>query len=269
MSKTKLIAEESSSKIQLTNELVMALFIDADNISHTLMEQIHEEATKYGSVAMKRIYGDWNSPGMQGWREKIKDHALTPCQVFSNRKGKNATDSALIIDTMDVLHDGIIEGFCIVSNDSDFTRLAMTIKEHGKFVLGIGSKDSHASFRNACNVYVSTQNIDPESQDADKEKKESATSGKSSSERTSQKKMDAQLKEIRELLMKAYDIAEENNLTVNLSLLTSTILKLNPEFDSRTYGKKKMIELIEQQSDLFKIERRNDQTIMIIRIGEQ
>ncbi|EQD67977.1 protein containing DUF88, partial [mine drainage metagenome] len=125
----------------------------------SLIGEMLEEASKYGTLIIRRVYGDWTSPSLQSWRAVLQEHALDPEQQFSNVAGKNATDSALIIDAMDILHRGVVRGFCIVSSDSDYTRLAKRIREEGFFVMGIGRAATPAAFRNACHVFVSAENL--------------------------------------------------------------------------------------------------------------
>ena len=135
----------------------VAVLIDCDNISHQLCEAIFEEASAHGTLGIKRAYGDWTSPGLVGWRARLPGHALQPIQQFAYTAGKNATDSALIIDAMDLLYSGNVDVFCIVSSDSDFTRLAMRLRESGKTVYGIGAKKTPISFQHACDRFTYTE----------------------------------------------------------------------------------------------------------------
>jgi uncharacterized LabA/DUF88 family protein len=132
----------------------LAVLIDADNVSSANIRAIMEEITKYGSATIRRIYGDWTRSGMNGWKEVLLEHAITPIQQYSYTTGKNATDSAMIIDAMDILYTGQVEGFCIISSDSDFTRLATRLREAGMHVLGIGEKKTPNPFVVACDKFV-------------------------------------------------------------------------------------------------------------------
>src|SRR3989338_9881819 len=137
----------------------IAMLIDGDNAQPSLIEKMVAEASKYGLVTIRRVYGDWTTPQMKSWKELLSNHAIQPIQQFQNTIGKNATDSALIIDAMDILYEGTVSSFCLVSSDSDYTRLATRIREKGLFVMGIGQKTTPRAFVNACEVFVYTQNL--------------------------------------------------------------------------------------------------------------
>lgn len=126
--------------MESNNELKLAVLIDADNVSYTNVKGMLEEIAKYGTPTFKRIYGDWTKPQLSGWKKVLLENAITPVQQYSYTTGKNSTDSALIIEAMDILYTGGVDGFCIVSSDSDFTRLATRLREAGKKVFGIGQK---------------------------------------------------------------------------------------------------------------------------------
>ena len=143
--------EEKSRKI--------ALLIDGDNAQPTLISDILAEVGKYGLITIRRIYGDWTTVNMAGWKKVLHENAIQPVQQFRYTVGKNATDSALIIDAMDILHGRLVDGFCIVSSDSDYTRLATRIREAGYFVMGIGKRSTPKAFINACNVFIYTENL--------------------------------------------------------------------------------------------------------------
>ena len=138
----------------------VAVLIDCDNISHQLCGAIFEETSGHGTLGIKRGYGDWTSPTLSGWKAKLSDHALQPIQQFAYTAGKNATDSALIIDAMDLLYSGNVDVFCLVSSDSDFTRLAMRLRESGKTVYGIGGKKTPVAFQNACDRFTYTEVVE-------------------------------------------------------------------------------------------------------------
>ena len=134
-----------------------ALLIDSDNISHKYISYILDEMTKYGVTTYKRIYGDWTSPQAGSWREELLKNSIIPIQQFQNTVGKNATDSALIIDAMDILYTHNVDGFCIVSSDSDFTRLASRLRESGMNVIGMGEEKTPRSFRAACSIFTNLE----------------------------------------------------------------------------------------------------------------
>src|SRR5665647_1809074 len=144
----------------------IALLIDGDNAQPSLIGQILTEAGKYGLVTIRRIYGDWTTVNMSGWKNALHDSAIQPIQQFRYTIGKNATDSAMIIDAMDILHSNVVDGFCLVSSDSDYTRLATRIRETGIFVMGIGEKKTPKPFVNACDVFVYTENLVTETKPA-------------------------------------------------------------------------------------------------------
>ena len=137
----------------------IAILIDGDNAQANLLPQTLVEAGKYGLVTVRRIYGDWTTSSMNSWKDVLNFHAVQPIQQFRYTIGKNATDSAMIIDAMDLLHSGVVDGFCLVSSDSDYTRLATRIRESGVFVMGIGEKKTPKPFVNACDVFVYTSNL--------------------------------------------------------------------------------------------------------------
>src|SRR6266498_3371100 len=135
-------------------DIRLAVLIDADNIAYHSAKDILEEIAKYGTPTFKRIYGDWTKPHVTGWKNVLLEHAITPIQQYSYTQGKNATDSAMIIDAMDILYSGKVEGFCIVSSDSDFTRLATRLREAGMKVFGIGEKKTPPAFIASCNKFI-------------------------------------------------------------------------------------------------------------------
>src|SRR5512147_2934804 len=140
----------------------IAMLIDGDNAQPSLIEEILSEAGKYGNVTVRRIYGDWTTSSMNSWKDYLHKHAFQPIQQFRYTKGKNATDSAMIIDAMDILYAGHVDGFCVVSSDSDYTKLATRIRESGLFVMGIGRKDTPESFVKACVIFTFTENLMPD-----------------------------------------------------------------------------------------------------------
>ena len=153
MPKETMISTTGSSRI--------AMLIDGDNAQPSLIEKMLAETTKYGLITIRRIYGDWTAVNMGGWKEMLQTFAIQPIQQFRYTTGKNATDSAMIIDAMDILYSGGVDGFCLVSSDSDYTRLATRIREKGFFVMGIGKKITPRAFVNACDVFVYTENLVP------------------------------------------------------------------------------------------------------------
>src|SRR5512142_2686244 len=149
-----------------TRRQKIAVLLDGENAQSSLLPQMLVEAGRHGQVTVRRIYGDWTTNSMNSWKETLNFHAFQPIQQFRYTVGKNATDSAMIIDAMDILHSGVVDGFCLVSSDSDYTRLATRIRETGIFVMGIGEKKTPKAFVNACDLFVYTENLVSESKAA-------------------------------------------------------------------------------------------------------
>ena len=144
-----------------SKDLRLAVLIDADNVPHRLINGILEEIAKYGVPTFKRIYADWTKPHVAGWKTVLLDHAITPVQQYSYTTGKNSSDSALIIDAMDILYTGRVDGFCVVSSDSDFTRLATRLREAGMKVFGMGEQKTPSPFRAACDKFIYIEILEP------------------------------------------------------------------------------------------------------------
>jgi hypothetical protein len=204
----------------------MAILIDGDNARSKLIKPILEEVSKYGKVTIRRIYGDWTSPSMNSWKTILNELSFTPIQKFSYTKGKNSTDSSLIIDAMDILHDGVVDGFCIVSSDSDYTGLAKRIREEGVFVMGIGEKKTPTAFVHSCELFTYCETIEPgRSQPETK-----ASAGNKAKNNDKKTAID------RALIDKAFDMSVNDDDTAFISLIGTNLRKLDPSFDSRTYG---------------------------------
>lgn len=240
----------------------IAFLVDGDNASPSLIAEMLAEASKYGTVELRRVYGDWASGRFASWRTLVQEHALVPIQQFANVAGKNATDSALIIDAMDILHEGRFLGFCIVSSDSDYTRLATRMREAGKFVIGIGRAQTPAAFRNACNVFVSTENLFPKSQNPPgapprgPPKRREPEGEKNADEDTSYSRPSPRPpQEALEILTKAFDSIVGPDGYCNSANLGNALLRLDPAFDSRTFGSSKLTDLIERLPHVFDLRR--------------
>ena len=215
----------------------LAVLIDADNVSSVNIKAIMGEITKYGSATIRRIYGDWTKVGMTGWKDALLEHAITPIQQYSYTTGKNATDSAMIIDSMDILYMGQVDGFCIISSDSDFTRLATRLREAGMYVLGIGEKKTPNPFVVACDKFVYVEII----------KETAQTIGNAIPEY------------IIELLEKSIaDVADENGWAFLGSVGNQVNLK-RPDFDPRLFGFAKLTPLIKSIPTFEIDERESDQ----------
>jgi len=203
----------------ITNQTRLAVLFDGDNISPKKIEAILNEITKLGTANIKRVYGDWTSSSMNSWKEILHKFSIQPIQQFSYTTGKNSTDSALIIDAMDILHDNVINGLCIVSSDSDYTRLATRMRESGQVVYGIGEKKTPEAFRQACDQFIFIENLEPEIQ------------------------VERIPKEIMELLYSAVEDASDEEGWGLLSVIGILLRQKKPDFDHRTYGYKKLGEM--------------------------
>jgi uncharacterized LabA/DUF88 family protein len=215
----------------------LAVLIDADNTSTTVIEVLLREITKFGTAYIKRVYGDWTSPQMNAWKKILNDFAIVPVQQFGYTSGKNSTDSALIIDAMDLLYTDKLDGFCIISSDSDFTRLAHRIRQNGVVVYGFGKRQTPKAFVAACDRFVYTELLDAS------EEKTSKLILDNSQKSDSPAKTEEKNK-LHELLKEAYEDVANDDGFANLGTVGQQLLKLDPSFDSRAYGHKKLGELI-------------------------
>jgi len=243
----------------------LAMLIDADNASANLIEELLQEVAKYGTAHVKRIYGDWTNTRLNKWKEKLNQFAIQPMQQFAYTTGKNSTDSALIIDAMDLLYTQNFDGFCIVSSDSDFTRLASRIRESGLIVYGFGEKKTPEPFIKACDKFIYTEILGQieELPDADS----ATTSAKITQTASSNLKVIGQKlktnKDLMKLLNDAYEAISEEEEWVHLGAFGSQLTKLSPSFDSRNYSYKKLSDLI-QATDIFEVKK--DSKIIYIRL---
>ena len=238
----------------------LAVLIDADNARASMIEPLLKEITKYGTANVKRIYGDWTSNQLISWKDKLNKFAVLPIQQFSYTTGKNSTDSALIIDAMDLLYTQNFDGFCIVSSDSDFTRLACRIREAGLSVYGFGEQKTPEPFVKACDRFIYTEILDGIVTTVISSLSERISTTSNSSIQSHQhiptdsdsNKKAKQKQEIINLLKDVYEASEEKDGWVNLGTLGSQINKLSPSFDSRNFGYKKLGDLV-RDIDIFNI----------------
>ncbi|EFV01033.1 hypothetical protein HMP0721_1772 [Pseudoramibacter alactolyticus ATCC 23263] len=226
-------------------DLRFAILIDGDNISARYIAGILDEMTSYGVATYKRIYGDWTSTGANKWKEQLLSKSITPIQQFANVSGKNATDSALIIDAMDILYGGMVDGFCIVSSDSDFTRLASRLRESGMMVIGMGEDKTPDSFRNACTKFISLENIlDSYEQDIDQD-----SDGEAETPRHKQKKTArTSRKTIENTVVGIITENENNGKATGLGEVGSRLNNKYPDFDVRNYGYSLLSKFLEESS---------------------
>ena len=222
-----------------SKDLRLAVLIDADNIPHSNVKEMMEEIAKYGTPTFKRIYADWTKPHVAGWKNVLLEHAITPVQQYSYTTGKNATDSAMIIDAMDILYTGRVDGFCIVSSDSDFTRIATRLREAGMKVFGIGEKKTPLPFISACDkfIYLEILKAQQQKQSGDTEEKR----GRGRSGRSAKDSSDNELTRL--IADSIDDIADEDGWAF-LGNLGTLLIKKKPDFDPRNYGFAKLLPLI-------------------------
>lgn len=222
----------------------LAVLIDADNISHTIAAALLSEVARYGTAHVKRAYGDWTTNNLGGWKEHLLGLSIQPIQQFRYTVGKNATDSAMIIDAMDLLYAGNLDGFVIASSDSDFTRLAARIRESGLVVYGLGDRKTPQPFVAACDKFIYSDNLDSTGEEAPAPKaKKSANKLKGDTALVN-------------LLRNAVDAASDDAGWARLATVGSIINKQKPDFDSRTYGYGKLGELL-AATQLFELDHRN------------
>ena len=234
-----------------------AVLIDADNSSISAIPSVLEEVAKYGIASVKRVYGDWSSDTLKNWREVLLPHAITPVQQFAYTKGKDATDMILIIDAMDLLYAGALDGFCIVSSDSDFTPLASRIRENGLSVYRFRKKKTPEAFKKACDKFIYVENliVDSDLKNIEEEYLSEPTDKKlTETLKTVEQKALTQSKEYSppetvdratlNLIYKAVKDNADENGWANLSMVGQYISAVKPDFDSRNYGRAKLSGLI-------------------------
>ena len=223
----------------------LAVLIDGDNAQPSLIEKMLSEASKYGTITVRRNYGDWTTSNMGGWKDTLQTHAIQPIQQFRYTIGKNATDSAMIIDAMDLLYSGTVDAFCLVSSDSDYTRLATRIREKGFFVMGIGQKKTPRAFVNACDVFVYTENLMPRK--PTKRRSTRKTGSKA------EKEKEPPTPDPTKLLKQAFENAVGEDGWAFLGTLGHHLRQLDPGFDARTYGFNQLSALIRGYPKVFEI----------------
>lgn len=221
----------------------LAVLIDADNAQPSIIEGLLAEIAKYGTANVKRIYGDWTAPHLKSWKEALLQHSIQPIQQFGYTRGKNATDSAMIIDAMDLLYTEKFDGFCLVSSDSDFTKLAARIRESGLVVYGFGERKTPEPFVAACDKFIYTEVLRQE---------EDEVSGSMDRKSSNELKQDTKLVN---LLRSAVQASSDESGWAHLAPVGSYIAKQSPDFDPRNYGYPKLGELVDA-TNLFEMEER-------------
>jgi len=223
----------------------IAMLIDGDNAQAGLLSQMLVEAGRYGQVTVRRIYGDWTTNSMNSWKDTLNFHAFQPIQQFRYTIGKNATDSAMIIDAMDILHSGVVDGFCLISSDSDYTRLATRIRETGIFVMGIGEKKTPKPFVNACDVFVYTENLVTEKKVVQPRNTNTNKAKKAKNEKEELDPMP--------VLTQAFEMAVQQDGWASLAKMGNALYQVDPSFDPRTYGHKQLSKMISKLKDRFEM----------------
>lgn len=222
-----------------------ALLIDADNVSAKYIKPILDELAKYGNVTRKRIYGDWTNTQNSSWKDELLKNSITPIQQFSYTQGKNATDSAMIIDAMDILYTGSVDGFCIISSDSDFTRLASRLRESGLTVVGMGEEKTPQPFRKACDIFTSLELL---VQEAEEEEGQPDIADK---------------KVLEEVIVKIITENQNSGRETVLSEVGNHLVKLYPDFDVRSYGYSLLSKMMEQFSKIKMIKSGNIVSVVL------
>jgi uncharacterized LabA/DUF88 family protein len=253
------------------NTARLAVLIDADNAQPSITEGLLAEVAKYGTAHVKRAYGDWTGPNLRGWKDQLLAQSIHPIQQFAYTRGKNATDAAMVIDAMDLLYSGRFDGFCIVSSDSDFTRLAQRIRESGLTVYGFGEHKTPKSFVAACDKFIYIENLQFTEEEEEEDAAGAAPGAAGAKQARPAPAKAAQLKgdaALVGLLRKAVEAASDDDGWAPLSSVGNIITNQRPDFDSRSYGYGKLSDLI-TATTLFEIERRSPgdgkQALMYVR----
>ncbi|MGH1415356.1 MAG: NYN domain-containing protein [Pelagimonas sp.] len=233
------------------NRPLLAVLIDADNIPSKFASAILKEIGTFGDLTLRRVYGDWSTDHLKGWSEQVRQHGLVAHQNSANTTGKNSSDIGLVIDAMDILHSGRFDGFVLVSSDSDFTALANRIREHGLHVIGIGESKTPASLRNVCNRFVLLENIVDDAPARPNDRTKTASKRPA--------------KEAVPLIHAAMDKIDPDSDRWTLSSLGKQIMSANTDFDTRSYGFKKLSDLINNLPQ-FKL-RKTETGLQVQRVG--
>jgi uncharacterized LabA/DUF88 family protein len=252
---------------QNTKELKLAVLIDADNVPYSNVKGMMEEIAKFGTPTTKRIYADWTKPNANGWKSVLLEHAITPIQQYSYTVGKNSSDSAMIIDAMDLLYSDKVDGFCIVSSDSDFTRLAIRLRESGMKVIGIGEKKTPNSFIVACDRFIyievlegaikKTRTIATNTNKIPKTKLiEEKKEVEKAIDKSEQKPLDKIDNQTIELIEDTLEAIGDDDGWAFLGDVGNLIVKKKPEFDPRNYGFSKLTPMLKSLSDILEIDER-------------
>jgi len=247
MTQPKFVAKIESEEPTLR----LAVLIDADNAQAAVIEKLLAEVARYGEATVKRIYGDFTAPTSSAWKKVLQKHAIKPVQQFAYTTGKNSTDSTLIIDAMDLMYTKKFDGFCLVTSDSDFTGLAVRIREEGLSVFGFGEKKTPEAFIKACQKFTYTELLREQSEPAHEQTNVHNTETHTHATETTNQKFP------KKIIINALEQSGDDSGWSNLGTFGSYLTKLMPEFDSRLYGFKKLSELVKAKSDIFETEEKN------------
>jgi hypothetical protein len=251
------------------HSLRLAVLIDADNAQAAVIEGLLAEIARFGEATVKRIYGDFTAPTSVSWKKVLQRYAIKPVQQFAYTTGKNATDSTLIIDAMDLLYTRNFDGFCLITSDSDFTGLAMRLREEGLTVLGFGEKKTPEAFRNACHKFVFTEVLRPPRKEPEVQTPKNGKKQKKVSSKAAAEAVEAHPEFPKEFVLTALEQSTDDAGWAQLGTFGSYLTKLQPDFDSRLYGFKKLSDLVKAKTDLFITEERqasgSDRKILYLR----
>jgi len=247
---------DSVSNQNGNNEKRIAILIDGDNAQASLIEHLVVEASRFGNATVRRVYGDWTTANMKSWKDILNSYAFQPIQQFRYTVGKNATDSAMIIDAMDILHNEQVDGFCLVSSDSDYTRLATRIRESGKLVIGIGRQSTPRAFVSACDVFIYTENLE----ELERAKKKAA------SRKQQMDKLSPAEVELIDTINQAIEmVGVDDDGWASLSEVGTALRRIDPGFDPRTYGAKQLASLVRTKKNQFDLKKVAGKSIILIR----
>ncbi|MDH5858811.1 NYN domain-containing protein [Lampropedia aestuarii] len=256
MASPRLIAKIESEE----STMRLAVLIDADNAQAAVIEGLLAEVARFGEATVKRIYGDFTAPSSAAWKKVLQKHAIKPIQQFAYTTGKNATDSTLIIDAMDLLYTRKFDGFCLVTSDSDFTGLATRIREEGLTVLGFGEQKTPEAFRNACQKFILTEVLRPTPltselvEDAQRVPSTSAKLATPASVKDQQYPPDSASKPFpKQFVLQALELSSDDSGWANLGTFGAYLTKLQPDFDSRVFGFKKLSDLARAMTSVFEV----------------
>lgn len=256
------MSQRMHTKGESDESLRLAVLIDADNAQAAVIEGLLAEVARFGEATVKRIYGDFTSPHSSSWKKVLQTFAIKPVQQFAYTTGKNATDSTLIIDAMDLLYTRNFDGFCLVTSDSDFTGLAMRIREEGLTVFGFGEQKTPAAFKNACHKFVFTEVLRISSaKESTTDDKEAGVRPKTETKAKSRAKKPAKSSKSepefpKQFMLDAIEQSSDESGWANLAKFGRYLNKLKPDFDPRNYGFKKLSDLVKAKKDLFVTEER-------------